>query len=564
MSSRERSLGLERELANLRDEVRTLQARATDDAADIARLREELGAARTRIATLERDPDIVQAFAFRKRLAETEAARAASERVASKAVHESRVLDDQLASVREEIRRAREQMTADAVASAAVADELAALRREAQLVKAQSLTALLTATAELEAQISELSEHNASATARANEADAKLRAAELRAQHAEASVEQANARAAIAEARIAHLDKRAADHGVLARQADEEYAQARKQIVALETHLAALNASVAATQARSSKRTEDLTSEHAPERAVDMVAAAGEIAGVDPMTPDATERAIRVAAALADQQIREAARRVEDAENRANAADTIAKAMATDVAVALRRAVEADLKVRYAPAELEAAHRRAEEAEAENAKAAAAISNAERQASEAEARASRCESELQSANEEVRRISGSRAALDVVRRELAAERSTSVALADCKRQLDGELTELRAQLSAAIRRFGVIEQRNIELEREVETADNVRSFAAETEREIAQLQRQLHDARSELAELASDQDRESTNPRAVIGEDTARYNVSALEELVTRATGLENRVVELERDNARLRDQLARAKRSAR
>lgn len=574
MSSRERSAGelarrtadLERELATARDEIRTLQNRATDDVADIARLRGELGAARAQIATLERDPEIVKAVAFKNRLAESEAARVAFERVASKAVRESQILHDQLATVRDEIRSAREQMTADAVASAAITDQLAALRREAQVVKAQSLTALLTATAELEAQISELSEHEASATARASEAENKLRVAELRARQAEASVEQANARTALAEARVVQLDKRAADHGALARQADQEYAQARKQIVALETHLAALDAAA---------KTRSLTNQQS-ERAVELVnvVAIGEIAGVDRMTPDATERAIRVAAALADQQIREAARRVEEAETRANAADTIAKAMATDVAEALRRAVDADLKVRHAPAELEAAHRRAEEAEAEHVKAVAGTSSAERRAAAAEERASRYEAELQAANEDARRVSGiHQTALESIRRELAAERSTSLALADCKRQLDSELAGLRAQLSAAIRRAGAAEQHNLELELEVERADNVRSFAAETEREIAQLQRQLHDARSELAELAhrlataeSDtrSDKEATNPRVVLGEDTARYNVSALEELVTRASALESRVVELERDNVHLRDRLDRVTRRAR
>src|SRR2546430_166670 len=83
----------------------------------------------------------------------------------------------ELATAREEIRNAREQLTANSVASATVADQLAALRRETAVVKAQSLTALLTATAQLDARISELTEHDASATARANEAETKLRAA---------------------------------------------------------------------------------------------------------------------------------------------------------------------------------------------------------------------------------------------------------------------------------------------------------------------------------------------------------------------------------------------------
>jgi chromosome segregation ATPase len=94
----------------------------------------------------------------------------------------------------------------------------------------------------------------------------------------------------------------------------------------------------------------------------------------------------------------------------------------------------------------------------------------------------------------------------------------------------------------------------------------VRSFAAETEREIAELQRQLHDARSQLAELSTERERlttaeyarseEPTSPLGFNSADTARYRDPAIDELVQRTAELEQRLRELQRENARLRDQL--------
>src|SRR5262245_16052690 len=101
MSSRDplRPAELERELERVRDEVRSLLARSSEDAADIARLRAELTAARARIATLERDPEVVQSAAFKSRLVESEAARAVSERAAHKATREAQILTEQVASI---------------------------------------------------------------------------------------------------------------------------------------------------------------------------------------------------------------------------------------------------------------------------------------------------------------------------------------------------------------------------------------------------------------------------------------------------------------------------------
>jgi chromosome segregation ATPase len=201
----------------------------------------------------------------------------------------------------------------------------------------------------------------------------------------------------------------------------------------------------------------------------------------------------------------------------------------------------------------------------------AALAPTERRAAE---RASELESELQSANAQVRKLkTASEVALEASRRELAAERSTTAALADCKRQLDGELATIRAQLATTITRAGAAEQRNIELELDVAVADSVRSFAVEAEREIAQLRQQLHETRSALSDLAVERDRlaafehEAKSERAPtnpLGQPTMRYDVPGLEELFKRTAALEDWVVELERENAQLREALARAKRRIR
>jgi chromosome segregation ATPase len=548
MSSRE-TTELE-ELAQLRTDLRTLTERVYDDAEDLARLRGELAAAREQIAMLQADPEVMRASVFKNRLAESEAARAVASRAAGKAVREQELLDEQLQILREQLRAAHERITADALARDAAVDELAEVRREAQMSKAQSMTALLTSTAQLELRIAELTELGAATNERAEEAEARLGGAELELKRAEAALAQATARAASAETRVGQLEKRVADHEVVARQADEEYALARKQIVAMERRLAAMEASTTIERPGSKPG-----AVHASERAAELehVVASGEIVGVDAPSP------VRIAAALADEKIREAGRLIEAAEKRTIASEAMAKAMAKDVADALQQAAEAEQRVRHLPAELEEARARAERSATDHAEAAAALADTEQRLAEVEARALRLDSELVTTNLEARRVSrADKAALEAIRRELAAEHSTAVALEECKQQLEGELGELRARLSAAITGARAAEQRSLELEREVRSADHVRSFAAQTEREIAELQRQLHDARSALSELAVE--REAGGD----GDATVVYHARGLEEMFRRAAALEDRLIELERENAELRDQLDRARRRQR
>jgi len=128
------------------------------------------------------------------------------------------------------------------------------------------------------------------------------------------------------------------------------------------------------------------------------------------------------------------------------------------------------------------------------------------------------------------------------------------------------------------------QRRIAELEREVANADNVRSFAAETEREIAQLQRDLRDTKAKLTQLTLERDRlaadlrdvrgdsETTNRRAPLdratakkierdydAEVTAQADLSKYEPIIAKANELQQKVADLEKQNASLRTQLAGA-----
>ncbi|MBC7976076.1 MAG: hypothetical protein H7138_13975 [Myxococcales bacterium] len=114
------------------------------------------------------------------------------------------------------------------------------------------------------------------------------------------------------------------------------------------------------------------------------------------------------------------------------------------------------------------------------------------------------------------------------------------------------------------------------LEREVANADNVRSFAVETERVIAALQRDLREARAKLAQITLERDRlesevrdarvdtDTTSRRApgkpVFDPDiTAEADIARYGALIAKSSELEQKVAQLESEDHGLRRQLADA-----
>ena len=106
----------------------------------------------------------------------------------------------------------------------------------------------------------------------------------------------------------------------------------------------------------------------------------------------------------------------------------------------------------------------------------------------------------------------------------------------------------------------------------------MRSFAAETEREIAQLQRELREARTKLTQMTLERDRleselrdvredSDTTSRAAPSsrdrdrdydpDNTAQLDVKRYEAMIAKTTELEKQVAVLQRDDKNLRARLA-------
>jgi chromosome segregation ATPase len=416
----------------------------------------------------------------------------------------------------------------------------------------------------------------------------------------------------------------------------------------------------------------------------------------------------RARAEAADVQLVQANVRAEQAELRAGAADTMAKAMAKDVAEALRRAVDADTRARTGARELDGAHRRAEAAEKRDAERQIVLRDAEQRAAQAEAalvairtqlttKVEAADNELRGKLEQVQRelaeargqlasaqqrietaesrsaelsvqaeqledkiqdleagvaveqtasaskadeartyveklelqLAEARAAAKAavktaadLEKRIGAMDEQSRALTDARAAAEAALTETRAQLAAAQaaahakdqalaqvaalqhqleqaqrapaadrdsstaklkeaaerivaaeRAARDAQEKIAVLQREVDAADNVRQFAASTEREIAQLQRELRDSKAKLSQVMVERDRFETQVRDLRGDGPTRNRLAFADEaeatmqadlgrytaLVARASDLEAKLATLEQEDAQLRARLADA-----
>ena len=145
---------------------------------------------------------------------------------------------------------------------------------------------------------------------------------------------------------------------------------------------------------------------------------------------------------------------------------------------------------------------------------------------------------------------------------------------DRVRDLEAEVRDLEADIaehSTAVgddnsKLSGALE-RISELEQEVANAENVRQFAAATEREIAQLQRELREAKKQVEQLTKDlrarseQGDETTGKRAPIvpfdPEVTAQADLGKYEQMIARSKEQAERAARIEREDADLRRKLA-------
>ena len=242
------------------------------------------------------------------------------------------------------------------------------------------------------------------------------------------------------------------------------------------------------------------------------------------------------------------------------------------------RIATAETKVRELEAQLADAERRVEAARSEASRELAAM---QQQMAELQRRAQLAEEAIARVGDAERRADAAEEMIEEAeRRAGAAEMQVS--------ELQARVTELAKRPVVANdafeRQLFEAQRRIAELEREVANADNVRSFAAETEREIAQLQRDLRDTKAKLTQLTLERDRlaadlrdvrgdsETTNRRAPLdratakkierdydAEVTAQADLSKYEPIIAKANELQQKVADLEKQNASLRTQLAGA-----
>lgn len=187
----------------------------------------------------------------------------------------------------------------------------------------------------------------------------------------------------------------------------------------------------------------------------------------------------------------------------------------------------------------------------------ATLADAEQRAADQTARATDLESRANAAAD--RAMAAEQQALELQAHvaEMTAKLGATVATnGDNNNELKKDLADARARIA--------------ELTREVAAAENVRQFAATTEREIAQLERDLREQKLAVTTLTLERDRlvgqlgdlqsdSETKGRRASAELPNQADLSRYTALVARASELESQVARMEADTARLKRDLAEA-----
>jgi len=412
-----------------------------------------------------------------------------------------------------------------------------------------------------------LADELAAAMLRADNAEKELANSQIRAQGAERNVAATNTAAANAETKASELEHKLSELGVSRGQLETDLAAAREQLLALEARTSGMtpSAKLDAADARATKlatelaevsqirielrdRVNELETSVSDARAakgssveaekrvqatlaeaqtkarVELATANTKIGELEARLKETGSVETEIAAArkardeaqalvaISEKRAVEALQRADDQDKRASAADTMAKAMAKDVAEALRRAVEADAKARAVSRELAGAHKKAADAEQK----ALGVTDAEDRAKVAEARVQEISAGVagQLAELETKLTTASTATITELRdklastqRELAAERGSAMALVTHKTAIERELTELKAasaemheaaeKLAAAEVLIDQLEERVQDLESGIAVEQTASKSSVDEQRAKAQkLEEQLGEAKA--------------------------------------------------------------------
>lgn len=500
--------------------------------------------------------------------------------------------EQQFAAMKARIERAEREVTAAQIRTQAAERNLASSQDIAAKaeVKASDLERRIAEvdkrSAKLEAELATQLEKTAALETRlgAESADAALQGTEARAAQLAVELAEAKRQAETFRVRAGELSEQFADAEKSAKAADarEKTAQAQlsEALHQVQTLTAASARQIKAAEARAGEMETRL---RAFERAEADLAAAHQ----------ARQEAQQITAD-AERRIAEATKHASDGEARANAADAMAKAMAKDVAEALRRAADIDMKVRANARELEDALRRAVEAGERESVATASAAALEQRATVAEAKVAQLDGELidvrqqlatrdqqQSDSAEqiakmrqrVREFESSRASAETALQSNEAESAKRIA------ELEDQLAAAKAAVKSAVKTAAGLEKRVDASESELKTSQEARASLAA---ELSELREQLGKAQvdAEAARSLGDADhrarQESSRAEALAKElAAAQARTRELEALVastevrasealarahnveTRAKDAAERIVDAERRAREAQEQLA-------
>ena len=277
-----------------------------------------------------------------------------------------------------------------------------------------------------------------------------------------------------------------------------------------------------------------------------------------------------------DEKIAQLGAQLDDAENRARAADQQARAAeahAREYADRIRDGVkratdlEAELEAtklaeQSAQAQVEDLEGQAHDAQSVVRELEAKVRASEQRSNEVDTRARDIEQRAKDAAERI--VDSERRARDAANQVVELSELLAAAeaqIGDIRKNGTGNNAGLERQLAAAQQRIG-------ELQREVDAAENVRQFAANTEREIAQLERELRETKTKAAQVALERDNlesqlrdlredDETNARGV--PEAPAVDLSRYTQLVSRSAELEQRNLKLEKEQVVVRRLLAEA-----
>ena len=592
-------------LAELETAVAAAREQATDGDARAVAARAELATATATLAEADRRATELQARVDQLATAEAEiaaAAQAKQDATDRAAAAETRAAEanrraetaEQRASAADTMAKAMAKDVAEALRRAAEADmraRSAARELENAQQRADTADALGATVADAQRRFDEARadaerERQEFETKLATERSSSLalieRKTQLEREVAEAA--QATARAEAAElalrersAQIQTLQDRVLEleHGIGASETAQQTSltEARTEIDALKLKLAEATATADTIASQRKVRIDELearlgeaerardAAEHALRGAHGQI---GELANADTSDRARLEQALSERAAEADLAIGRAAalqRQLDEA---------ISKLAAMEIEVQRANRSEQSGAEQFAAAET-----RASAAEAR-------IADAERRAQELEhsqdtARAASVELEQRFREAEAQIADAERRARELERTH-DTDRAASVELEQRFRDAETALGVARQRAETAELALASVQRQLVErddhvatLEREVATAENVRSFAAETEREIAQLQHALGEARGALAQRTLERDQLANDLRDARGdtdttsrraappvhdtEVTASHDVGRMESILARSAELEHKVADAEREIATLRAQ---------